>query len=171
MKVKNVYRLMPNEYKSFTSLDGNPIMKWVIKKGLLITKNGENIPVRTAFSIDNGCEIEVTYYDSGYGKVKYLKSTPRRKYYKFITWYILFLELISAIFITYEINVNNNYATSGSRTEKILFILLASWIALTAVVLRNTKGFNKIVMTILSYVILTISTVNLIAYFIALIND
>ena len=167
MYEKKVYRLMPNEYKSFTSLRAYS-GSWIASNGLVIKKGGEEIPLKTAFAVDDGCEIEVIRKSKSYGKVKYIKSTPKRKYYKFITWYILFLEIISAILIAYEIGVNNNYAKDGSRTEYILFTLLTPWLALSSVVLRNNKGFTKWAMTILSYLILIVSTVNLIKYFIAL---
>ena len=117
---------MPNEYKSFTSLRAYS-GSWIVSNGLVIKKDGEEIPLKTAFAVDDGCEIEVIRKSKSYGKVKYIKSTPKRKYYKFITWYILFLEIISAILIAYEIGVNNNYAKDGSRTEYILFTLLTPW--------------------------------------------
>ena len=168
MYEKKVYRLMPNEYKSFTSLREYSGSR-IVSNGLVIKKDGQDLPLKTAFAVDDGCEIEVTRKSKSYGKVKYIKSTPRRKFFKFITWYILFLEVISAILIEYEIGVNNNYAKDSSRTEYILFTLLTPWLALSSVVLRNSKGFTKWAMTILSHTILIISTVNLIKYFIALV--
>ena len=82
MHEKKVYRLMPNEYKSFTSLRAYS-GSWIVSNGLVIKKDGEEIPLKTAFAVDDGCEIEVIRKSKSYGKVKYIKSTTKRKYYRF----------------------------------------------------------------------------------------
>lgn len=165
----NKCRLKPNEYVSVSSLETLPnTSDFYPLNGLVFTKDGKEIIIQTPITVDNGCEIEVSYRDNGIGRVKYLKSTPRRKYYVGLRWYIIILELITIILVGYEININHNYLVEGSTSYNLLGPLLCTWIVLVIPILRNSKGLTKYIMNIFGYFILLINTVMIIEYIIDL---
>lgn len=167
-----IAKLKPDEYITASTLNPVPLRNsWIAHYGLLITKDGNKIPIKTPFTVDDNCEIEVKYKENGVGKVKYLSSTPKRKYYMFLKWYIVILEILSILFMIYEINFLGNYATEGSRSSNLLLTLLITWLTINIVTLRNTKSITKWIITIFSYLLLVISTINFIIYLIALISS
>lgn len=158
---------MPNEYEinSEVIADTNP--EWNVMNGLLITKGNKNIPIATPLPVDGGCEIEVTVRNN-VGIVKYLKSTNRRKYYKAITYISIVMQIIALILLTYEIEINNNYAIEGSPNYYLLLPSIASWLILSIPLLRNAKGFTKWVLTIFGYILLALNIHSFIMYIISI---
>ena len=156
--------LKPDEYKSVSTLRAFS-GAWIPNNGLFITKDGNNFPIRTPFTIDNNCEIEVQYNEEKhYGKVKYISSSPRRKYYMFLKWYIIILQIVAIIAAIYEIEVNGNYLVKGSQAERLAVPFGVTWLALDIIVLRNTNTITKWLVTIFSYFLLFLSTVSFLAY-------
>lgn len=157
-------RLKPDEYKSVSSIktfSGT----WIPSNGLVITKDGNNFPIRTPFTIDDNCEIEVQYNEEKhYGKVKYISSSPRRKYYMFLKWYIIILQILAIIATVYEIEVNGNYLVEGSPAKSLGVPFIATWLCLDIVIMRNMNTVTKWLVTIFSYFVLFISTVSFIMY-------
>lgn len=135
-----IVRLKPNEYKTSSSYDFDPLFGMQYKNGLLITKDESNIPVRTPFTVDSDCEIEVKYKENGFGKVKYLSSTPRRKYYMFLKWYIIILQILSLLFTIYEVNLGN-YLVEGSRSQPLLRTITRN---LVSCYYNNTSKFKRL---------------------------
>ena len=102
-------RLKSDEYKSASTMKAFS-GTWIPRNGLFITKDGSNFPISTPVTIDDNCEIEVKYNEEKhYGRVKYLSSSPRRKYYMFLKWYIIILQILAIIETVYEVEVNENY--------------------------------------------------------------
>ena len=165
----NKCRLKPEEYVSVSSLETLPnTLDFYPSNGIIIKKDGKEIPVQTPVTVDDGCEIEVKYRDNSTGRVKYLKSTPRRKYFVGLTWYIILLEIISILFVIYEININNNYLVEGNNAYNLLGPALATWLAIVIPILRNSKGLTKNIMTLFGYFLLFINTIFFIEYLINL---
>lgn len=162
--------LKPNEYQSISTLKAMTNgSNWVSKHGLIITKDGSKTPVRTPFTVDSDCEIELTYNEEkNYGRVKYLKSTPRRKYFVFLRWYIIILQLLAIIAVLYEVNVNGNYLVKGSKAETLALPFIITWLSYNIVHLRNTNTITKKIITLFSYMLLILSTIQFIRYIIGL---
>ncbi len=169
MKDPKTIILEPDEYKVGSGL--KPFGgHFIPEKAIVITKDGENTLVRTAFNVDPGCRIRVTRSGSGKGfaRVKHLTTTPRRKYYQFIMWFALALSAIGWIFTLYEILVNGNYATEDSRTNLAALPAFTACLGLNIPILRNGRGFTKWFSTIFGYFILLMCVVSLIRYFVRL---
>jgi len=163
------FKLKPEEYVSVSELETMPALgTWVPACGMIITKDNKNMPIPTAISIDPGCEIEVRY-NGKIGKVKYLSSTPRRKYYVFLRWYIILIEFISICITFYERTIKNEIITKEHPANGVLVGVIAVWLCLCIPMLRNDKGVTKWIMTIFGYFILGLATIELIRYFIMLI--
>ena len=157
-------RLKPDEYKSASSIKAFS-GTWIPSNGLVITKDGNNFPIRTPFTIDDNCEIEVQYNEEKhYGKVKYISSSPRRKYYMFLKWYIIILQILAIIATIYEVEVMGNYLVEGSQSVSLTAPLLTTWLTLNIVVMRNMNTITKWLITIFSYFLLFVSTVQFIRY-------
>ena len=145
-------RLKPNEYQSastLTAFSGT----WIPRNGL------------TPVTVDNNCEIEVKYNEEKhYGRVKYLSSSPRRKYYMFLKWYIIILQILAIIAAVYEIEINGNYLVEGSPSKSLGVPFITTWLTLNIIVMRNMNTVTKWLVTIFSYFVLFISTVSFIMY-------
>ena len=157
-------RLKPNEYQSastLTAFSGT----WIPRNGLVIIKDGNNFPIKTPWAIDNDCEIEVRYNEEKhYGRVKYISSSPRRKYYMFLKWYIIILQILAIIATIYEVEVMGNYLVEGSRAQSLALPFITTWLSLDIVIMRNMKTITKWIITIFSYFLLLMSTVEFIVY-------
>ena len=159
-----VVRLKGDEYKSVEAMRAFG-STWISRHGLFITKDGSNFPVRTPFVVDDNCEIELQYNEEKhYGKVKYIKSSPRRKYYMFLKWYIIILQILAIIATVYEIEVMGNYLVEGSRAKSLVVPFITTWITLDIIHLRNSNTITKWLVTIFSYLVLFIGTVEFIRY-------
>ena len=157
-------RLKPDEYQSVSTMRAFS-STWIPNNGLFITKDGSNFPIRTPYTIDNNCEIEVKYNEEKhYGRVKYLSSSPRRKYYMFLKWYIIILQILAIIATVYEIEVNGNYLVEGSPTKSLGVPFIATWLCLNIVIMRNMNTVTKWLVTIFSYFLLFMSTVGFLTY-------
>ena len=172
MKTKTI-RLKPDEYKSVSGYgDMLPDGMSLPMFGLIITKNNKKIAIRTPFNVDNDCEIEVTYNENtNAGKVKYLKSSKRRKYYNFLKWDIILLEVISLIILLFEVGIFKNYAVEGSRTSYLLFPAIGTWLTSIIVIYRDIKGINKWIFAIFGYLLLLILHINFFNYLYCLITE
>lgn len=168
MEKYTIVKLKPNEYKAVSKYDIDPIIGTQPINGLIITKDGSNIPIITSFPVDSNCEIEVRYKENGVGRIKYLSNTPRRKYYKFLTWYIFILQIVSVLFMIYEVNLGN-YAVEGSRSQQLIGPALGSWLCFNIILFRNTKGFHKWFFTIFGYFLLFFFSIAFISYLIEII--
>ncbi len=157
-------RLKPDEYKSVSTLKAFS-STWIPRNGLVITKDGANFPIRTPYTIDDNCEIEVRYNEEKhYGRVKYLSSTLRRKYYIFLKWYIIILQILAIIATFYEVEIMGNYLVEGSRAASLRLPLIVTWLSLDIVILRNTNTVTKWIVTVFSYFLLFMSTIGFMAY-------
>ena len=157
-------RLKPDEYQSVSTMRAFS-STWIPNNGLFITKDGSNFPIRTPFTIYDNCEIEVQYNEEKhYGKVKYISSSPRRKYYMFLKWYIIILQILAIIATIYEVEVMGNYLVEGSQSVSLTAPLLTTWLTLNIVVMRNMNTITKWLITIFSYFLLFVSTVQFIRY-------
>ena len=78
------------------------------------------------------------------------------------------MQIIALILLTYEIEINNNYAIEGSLTNYLLLPTLSSWLILLIPLLRNAKGFTKWVLTIFGYVVLALNIHSFIMYIISI---
>ncbi len=168
MKEKKVYRLKPDEYIVDSSITGDVSPEWRIDNGLLITKGDEKIPVYTFYAVDPDCEIEVTIYKNNFGRVKYIKSTPRRRYYKGLLYASILLTVVSLILLLYELEVNGNYAVEGSPSYYLLMPFLTSWYLSLVFILRNAKGFTKTVLSIFGYIFYALSVCYFLTYIVTI---
>ena len=160
--------LKPNEYKSVSNLTAFS-GTWIPRHGIIITKDESNFPIKTAYTIDDDCEIEVQYNEEKhYGKVKYISSSSRRKYYMFLKYYIIILQILAIIATVYEIEVNGNYLVKGSPAEDLGLPFIITWLNLDIVVLRNTHTITKWIISKFCYIILLICTFKFLAYLIGL---
>jgi len=157
-------RLKPNEYKTADSLIPVGTGSWIPSNGLLITKDDMNLAITTPTTVDSDCEIEVRYNEQHRGFVKYITSSPRRKYYIFIKWLVLALQLLSIILMVIEVCVFKHYAVRGSRSYNLIAPCF-SILCLDIVILRNNNGFTKWAVTIFSYFLLIFNLIYLILYF------
>ena len=163
-----IVRLKPDEYKSVSTLR-TCVGNWISRNGLIILKDGSNFSISTPYTVDSDCEIEVKYNEEKhYGRVKYITTSSRRKYYMFLKWFIIILQLIAIIVTVYEIEVMGNYLVEGSRAESLRIPFITTWLALCIVVLRNINTITKWIMTIFGYLVLTISIIEFIIYLTAI---
>ena len=163
-------RLKSDEYKSASTMRAFS-GTWIPRNGLFITKDGSNFPISTPVTIDDNCEIEVKYNEEKhYGRVKYISSSPRRKYYMFLKWYIIILQILAIIATVYEIEVNGNYLVEGSPAKSLEVPFIATWLCLDIVIMRNMNTVTKWLVTIFSYFLLFVSTVSFITYLIEIMN-
>ena len=163
------YILEPDEYKTAFSLRSLPTGQFIPSKGIFITLDGKETFVKTAFNVDEGCRIRLTWNGKGCGKVKHLTSTPRRKYYMALMWFSLILWALSWVFVVFEVN-SGNYAGSGLRTDHVLLTATTAWMGLDIVTLRNGHDFTKWFATIFSYIVMFASTASFIIYLVKLIS-
>ncbi len=170
-KEKTTIILKPDEYIIASEVNSILIPKptFLITNGIVITKDGQNLPIQTPFPVDSGCEIQVTYNEKNIGKVKYLKSTLKRKYYKFITWYSIGIMIVGFLIALYSKNVKGVYILAEGSEHTDLGVTIGSWLALNIVLLRNSKGFTKWIMTIFGYILLLLGTIAILRYFLSLI--
>ncbi len=170
-KEKTTIILKPDEYLTASEVDPIiiPEATFLITNGIVITKDGQNLPIQTPFPVDSGCEIQVTYNEKNIGRVKYLKSTPRRKYYKFITWYSIGIMIVGFLIALYSKNVKGVYILAEGSEHTDLGVTIGSWLALNIVLFRNAKGFTKWIMTIFGYILLFSGTFAIIRYLVSLI--
>ena len=152
-------RLKSDEYKSASTMRAFS-GTWIPRNGLFITKDGSNFPISTPVTIDDNCEIEV----------KYISSSPRRKYYMFLKWYIIILQILAIIATVYEIEVNGNYLVEESPAKSLGVPFIATWLCLDIVIMRNMNTVTKWLVTIFSYFLLFVSTVSFITYLIEIMN-
>lgn len=156
--------LKPDEYKSVSTLQAFS-GTWLPRNGLVITKDESDFIVRTPLTVDNGCEIEVQYNEEKhYGKVKYISSTLRRKYYMCLKWYIIILQIIAIIATVYEIEALGNYLVDGSRSASLRLPFIITWLSLDIVIMRNMNTITKWIITVFSYFVLLACTVGFITY-------
>lgn len=159
-----IVRLKPDEYKSVSTITAT-VGTWIPRNGLYITKDGSNFPIRTPYTIDNNCEIEVRYNEEKhYGRVKYLSTSPRRKYYMFLKWYIIILQILAILAAIYEVEIMGNYIVEGSPAENLRLPLIVTWLSLDIVIMRNTNTITKWIVTVFSYFLLFMSTVGFLTY-------
>ncbi|MBR5358830.1 MAG: hypothetical protein IK128_06440 [Clostridiales bacterium] len=169
MRNTNTIILEPDEYKTGYKLNINPIVPFIPKKTILITKNGEDRLVETVFNVDDGCRIELKWSGKGKGRVKHLTSTPRRKYYMGLMWFSLILWALAWIFTVIEVN-SGNFAGVGNRTDHVLLTAFTAWMGLDIVTLRNGHGFTKWFTTVFSYLIMFVSVASFIIYLVKLVS-
>lgn len=176
MDKSGIIRLKPGEYIAVyvaVSEHGYQISdSWQKRKrtGLLVTKDGRETLIITAGSVDEGCEIELTLNSNGIGKVKYLSSTPRRNYFRFLRWYIIALEILSAVMLFYEVGIRHNYVAEGSNVGLLLFPFLVAWFTLIIVALRNAQNVSGKIMVLFCYFLLIGATISFIMYWVSLIS-
>lgn len=164
-----IVRLKPDEYKSVSNMSVFS-STWIPNNGIFITKDGNNFPIRTAYTIDDDCEIEVKYNEEKhYGKIKYISNSSRRNYYMVLKYYIITLQILAIIATIFEIEVNGNYLIKGSQTENLILPFIGTWLTFNIVVLRNIHSITKWIITIFSYIVLFISTFYFITYLLEMI--
>ena len=171
MKNAQTYILEPDEYVTASSM--RPFGgHFLPAHGLMITKDGANTWVSTGgLSVDEGCRIQLAWSGKGFGRVKHLTSTPRRKYYMALRNFTLILWALAWIFLLIEMLVFNNRAIGDSRTNLVMLTAFTAWMGLVIVVERNQRGFTKWFSTIFSYFVLPISTGAFIWYLVRLIQE
>ena len=158
-------RLKPEEYKSVSGYgDVLPDGMSLPVFGLVITKDNKNIIISTPVNVDDDCEIEVTYGDNNIGRVKYIKSSRKRKYYNFLKWDIIILEVLSIIFMIIEVGIFKNYAVDGNQSYFLLGPVIGTWLTIVIVFYRNLKGFNKWIYTIFGYILLFFMHISFFVY-------
>lgn len=166
MKEFKTIKLNPDEYKTISSMEAEVVTgTWIIDNGLFIIK--DEIYIQTPTPVDADCIIEIKYREEkngNFGRVKYLSSSPRRKYFMFLKWYIIIFFILSLLFLLYEVKILGNYAIEGSRSYLLLLPSISSWFCLNILILRNTKSITKIILMIFSYFLLLICTINFITY-------
>lgn len=163
-------RLKPDEYKSVSSMRAFS-STWIPSNGIVITKDGNNFPIRTAYTIDDDCEIEVKYNEEKhYGKIKYISNSSRRNYYMFLKYYIITLQILAIIAAIFEINVMGHYLVKGSQAENLILPFTGTWLTFNIVVLRNMHTITKWIITIFSYMVLFISTFKFITYLVEILG-
>lgn len=82
----------------------------------------------------------------------------------FLKWYIIILQILAIIATVYEVEVNGNYLVEGSPAKSLGVPFIATWLTLNIVVMRNMNTITKWLITIFSYIVLFISTVEFIIY-------
>ena len=162
--------LEPDEYKTQFDLRLLPSGQTIPQKAIIITKDGANTVVPTTLNVDEGCRIELKWSGKGYGRVKHLTSTPRRRYFTALMWFSIILWITGAVLTLYEILVNGNYATADSRTKHAMLTAVVSWMGLVITSTRNGHGFRKWFATIFSYMVMLVSIGSLIIYIVRLIQ-
>ena len=168
MRDVKTYILEPGEYTSKASMRTLPSGQMLPSRGILITKDGDQTWVPVGHNVDEGCRIQLKWSGKGYGKVKHLTSTPRRKYHMALMWFSLILWAASWIFTIIEV-VGGNKAVGDSRTNYCMLTAFTAWMGLVIVVLRNDHGFRKWFMTIFSYIVMLISIGSMVFYLVRLI--
>ena len=170
MREVYTYILEPGDYKTVSELRMFATGAVIPQNGLLITRDGLNTWVRTPTSVDSGCRIQLTWSGKGAGRVKYLTSTLRRKYYMAVMWFSIMLMLLAWIFLLIEM-VKGNKAIGDSRTRYVMGTAFTAWMGLDISTLRNHHGFTRWFVTIISYFVMCISTGSFIYYLIRLIQE
>ena len=163
--------LEPEDYKSVSEMHVLLTGQFIPSNGLVITKNDENRAVKTPFTVDPGCRLELRWTGQRSGRVRYLTSTPRRRYFMGLKWYTLILWALSWIFTVIEIAGFGNYAMGDSRTTLALATAFTAWMGLVIVVQRNGHGFLKWASTIFSYFVLAFFSVKFILYIVRLLQE
>ncbi|MBO7355400.1 MAG: hypothetical protein ILP17_00100 [Lachnospiraceae bacterium] len=169
MREVYTYILEPGDYQTISEIKTIAGTTMIPNNGFFITKGGSNTWVRTAGSVDSGCRIRLTWSGKGAGRVKYLTSTPRRKYYLAVKWFSIILMILAWIFLLIEM-VNGNKAIGDSRTRYVMATAFTAWMGLDISVMRNMHGFTKWFVTIFSYIVMCISTGSFIYYLVRLIS-
>ena len=82
----------------------------------------------------------------------------------FLKWYIIILQILAIIATIYEVEVMGNYLVEGSQSVSLTAPLLTTWLTLNIVVMRNMNTITKWLITIFSYFLLFVSTVQFIRY-------
>ena len=163
-------RLKPDEYKSISNMKAFS-SNWIPNNGIVITKDGNNFPIRTAYTIDDDCEIEAKYNEEKhYGKIKYISNSSRRNYYMFLKYYIITLQILAIIATIIEIEVMGHYLVKGSQAENLILPFIGTWLTFNIVVLRNIHTITKWIITIFSYLVLFINTFKFITYLVEILG-
>lgn len=167
MREVYTYILEPGDYQTLSEMRAFP-NAMIPQNGLFITKGGSNTWVKTPFTVDSGCRIKLTWSGKGAGRVKYLTSTPRRKYYVAVRWFSIILMILAWIFVLIEM-AHGNKAVGDSRTGYAMLPAFTAWMGLDICALRNGRGFTKWAVTIFSYFVMVMGTGSFIYYLIRLI--
>ena len=150
-------RLKPDEYKSISNMKAFS-STWIPNNGIVITKDGNNFPIRTAYTIDDDCEI------------MYISNSSRRNYYMFLKYYIITLQILAIIATIIEIEVMGHYLVKGSQAENLILPFIGTWLTFNIVVLRNIHTITKWIITIFSYLVLFINTFKFITYLVEILG-
>lgn len=161
--------LEPDEYKTAFKLNVFAGVQTIPAKAIIITKDGADTVVPTTLNVDDGCRIRLKWSGKGFGRVKHLTSTPRRKYFMTLMWFSIILWIVAAAFTVFEV-MNGNYATGDSRTKHVLLTATTAWMGLVITTTRNGHGFRKWFATIFSYFVMFVSVASFVIYLVRLIQ-